>query len=302
MACGDNYCDNGFLYLNKSIQVEDLYDEITKIILDNLYSGIPEKEICVIAPVWTMLYPFSTELKTRLPNVKFDAPDITPIKRDPLNIFYNISRLLLTEPNMKKFNTRKRIAKEILNMLSTDFNETDIIEEEIDFLNIVLRSKTDDEIGTEYINNGISNIFNELQIIIDNNKLLKESYENFIEKIHSRLNNESYGLIDDTLMFKKMFKEKEGIVISSCHGVKGEEYTTVISYGLLRGRLPNWKVCNTSQEEAESKKLLYVIASRAKQNLYLISEKGRYFGRNRDEYTITREISRNVYKMDIGIS
>lgn len=32
-----------------------------------------------------------------LPDVKFDAPDITPIKYDPMNVFYLISKLLFTE-------------------------------------------------------------------------------------------------------------------------------------------------------------------------------------------------------------
>ena len=34
-------------------------------------------------------------MKDLLPNVKFDAPDITPIKYDPMNIFYLIQNYFL---------------------------------------------------------------------------------------------------------------------------------------------------------------------------------------------------------------
>ena len=113
-----------------------------------------------------------------------------------------------------------------------------------------------------------------------------------------RLNNPSYELTDDLETFIKMFKEREGVVISSCHGVKGEEYTTVIAFGLLRGRIPNWKVCGTESEMNSSQKLLYVIASRAKKNLYLFSERGRTFGKKKSEYETTRELKRVNFKYD----
>jgi superfamily I DNA/RNA helicase len=60
--------------------------------------------------------------------------------------------------------------------------------------------------------------------------------------------------------------------------VKGEEYDTVIAFGLLRGYIPNWDAIihgtpplATEQES----KLLYVICSRAKRKLHLIAETGR---------------------------
>ncbi|WP_348637348.1 3'-5' exonuclease [Aquimarina sp. 2201CG14-23] len=38
--------------------------------------------------------------------------------------------------------------------------------------------------------------------------------------------------------FKKVFKQREGITISSIHGVKGAEYDTVIAFGILQGYVP----------------------------------------------------------------
>ena len=62
------------------------------------------------------------------------------------------------------------------------------------------------------------------------------------------------------------------------HGVKGEEYDTVIAFGILNGYIPHWgTIIRQSKQyrEDETKKLLYVVCSRAKKNLYLFSEQGR---------------------------
>lgn len=83
---------------------------------------------------------------------------------------------------------------------------------------------------------------------------------------------------DNIDVFRGFFKESSGVVVNSCHGVKGEEYETVIAFGLLRGLVPNWDVIINSSTRAATdaeSKMMYVIASRAKKNLYLISENGR---------------------------
>ena len=51
-------------------------------------------------------------MKKLLPDVKFNAPDITPIKYDPMNVFFLFARLLFTEPGKKTW-IRKKIANEI---------------------------------------------------------------------------------------------------------------------------------------------------------------------------------------------
>lgn len=66
--------------------------------------------------------------------------------------------------------------------------------------------------------------------------------------------------------------------MSTCHGVKGEEYETVIAFGLLRGYVPHWNAVFGGDDNLATdmeSKLLYVICSRAKRRLHLISEFGR---------------------------
>lgn len=72
--------------------------------------------------------------------------------------------------------------------------------------------------------------------------------------------------------FKKVFRQKDGITVSTIHGVKGEEYDTMIGFALLDDYLPHFADLNG---EANAKKILYVLASRARKNLHIISEYGR---------------------------
>jgi len=44
---------------------------------------------------------------------------------------------------------------------------------------------------------------------------------------------------DNIDIFRVFFKESMGVVINTCHGVKGEEYETVIAFGMLNGHIPN---------------------------------------------------------------
>ena len=97
---------------------------------------------------------------------------------------------------------------------------------------------------------------------------------------------------DDICSF---FKEKQGVVISTIHGVKGEEYNTVIGFGLLNGVIPHWDYILKSDlkpiRESETKKLLYVLMSRAKQNLFLFSENDR-ITKNGSPLSPTDELSK----------
>jgi DNA helicase II / ATP-dependent DNA helicase PcrA len=297
----------GVISYNHTIHKNSIYDYIAQIIEQNIDSGIEDKEICVLAPTWKLLFPFSNELKSRLPNVQFDAPDITPIKRDPLNLFYNLSRLLLTEPNIRKFNFRKMVARDILKRLNEICGDAWREVDEIELLNIVMKSKIRCEKGSEFVKKGIELTMKSLMLNIQENMELVDMYTDFIEKMDFRLNQEEYCLVNELDTFKKMFKEKEGVVINTCHGVKGEEYKTVIAFGLVYGKVPNVNTEAVKQND-EANKLLYVIASRAKENLYLFSEQGRVYWdsglRSRCDAFPTRQLFQNtsVTYNDISIS
>lgn len=94
------------------------------------------------------------------------------------------------------------------------------------------------------------------------------SYESRIQ----RLIDEGNPYIGNIENFRKVFRQRDGITVSTIHGTKREEYYTVIGFAFFDGYVPHF---NDNNGIENSKKLLYVLASRARKNLHLISEKQR---------------------------
>ncbi|MBW7453749.1 UvrD-helicase domain-containing protein [Paenibacillus sepulcri] len=265
----------GIISYDRTIDRDDLAKRIAEIINEQLELGVPEKEICVIAPQWGLLYPISKSLRSLLPNVSFDAPDVTPIKFDPMNVFYRISQLKFSVAG-KNTGMRKRVANEIISILTDDYKIH--LSDNIDsyfILKCINAAKVCDENGIETLINTVNSLFSICKIDLEQEMHLKKAYIDFFDKVNQRITDNN--LTTDMDAFKKCFQEKSGVVINSYHGVKGEEYTTVIAFGFLNGLIPNWDLIINFPEErtSETRKLLYVICSRAKQNLYLFSEQGR---------------------------
>lgn len=117
---------------------------------------------------------------------------------------------------------------------------------------------------------------------------LKEAYAGFFDKAEAHLSGSEDLIPREVESFRRLFSHPAGVVVNTCHGVKGEENDTVIAFGLLRGFVPHWDVIiNHSAEAAndQESKLLYVICSRAKRRLHLISESGRQTQKRRDYQT-----------------
>ena len=297
-ATSDWKNESGSINHIRNCHKQNIGDIISEIIKNELDSGIPSSEICVVAPQWWMLFSISNTLRERLPDVNFDAPDITPIKYDPLNVFYLIAKLVFSEMG-RNTTRRKRIASTVLTMISDDyqicltedFDSRDILK----CINSVKRIESD---GITTFKNAVSQLMIFLKIDLSTEHVLSKSYNDYLEKIRDRI--ERYKLPIDITSFSRCFKEKTGITINTCTGVKGEEYTTVIAFGVLNGYLPHWDlIINESREKRteEAKKLLYVIASRAKKRLFLISEQG-HQTKSGNPYTITDEVNHIKYKYD----
>lgn len=275
-AVSDIKDEIGCLIYDNTINKSELFEKIACIVKDELSKGIPETEICIIAPQWWLLFPLSKKMKELLPDVKFDAPDITPIKYDPMNIFYLISKLLFTESG-KRITSRKRVANEIIEILTEEYKIR--LSEQIDsyrVLKVINSIYPTNENGIAYLQEAISKFLVGIGIELSIEASLYKAYEDFMERIKDRVKNNH--LSTDIDIFRQCFKEKEGVVINTFHGVKGEEYTTVIAFGILKGYIPHWDIIINKPidyQKNETKKLLYVVCSRAKKNLFLFSEQGR---------------------------
>ena len=275
-AVSDIKDEIGCLIYDNTINKSELFEKIACIVKDELSKGIPETEICIIAPQWWLLFPLSKKMKDLLPNVKFDAPDITPIKYDPMNIFYLISKLLFTESG-KRITSRKRVANEIIEILTEEYKIR--LSEQIDsyrVLKVINSIYPTNENGIAYLQEAITKFLVGIGIELSIEASLYKAYEDFMERIKDRVKNNH--LSTDIDVFRQCFKEKEGVVINTFHGVKGEEYTTVIAFGILKGYIPHWDIIINKPidyQKNETKKLLYVVCSRVKKNLFLFSEQGR---------------------------
>ena len=189
---------------NDSITSIALYEEIAKIVNNEISSGVPEKEICIIAPQWWLLFPLTKKMKELLPDVKFDAPDITPIKYDPMNVFYLISRLVFTESGKKSW-LRKKTANEIISILNDEY-KVHMLEtvDNYKVLKAVNSSLQAEQNGVIFLKNAIENVLVKLGISLNSEKQLQKSYEDFMAGINDRVKR--HNLSTDTELFKQCFQ------------------------------------------------------------------------------------------------
>lgn len=275
-------------FANRSIQRDALPERIADIIDSSLQRGVKAHDICVIAPQWNHVRSLSRSLVSLLPDVQFDAPGLSPFHSTHENVWFKLSRLLLTRGGRMSVRTRFRWARELRNDLST------LADGPLDHDHAAPRSllrmingiESIETEGLPFLRAAISRFCECIGLNLSVNRRLEEAHTSFFQKAQQTMASAEYDSPSDLSDFQNLFSHRLGVVVNTCHGVKGEEFDTVIAFGLLRGYVPNWDeiigMPPALSAERESK-LLYVICSRAKQHLHLISEAGR-FTQNRNPY------------------
>ncbi len=257
-----------------SIHKDELADYIVQLIRFNVEElGISENEICIIAPWWIHLASMTRNLISSLPDYNFNGPGMTPFSRDEDNFWYKIAKILLTEPSPKLYVRRIRWASEIIRDLEKENVCIHGITPKLLLKNVnsINLEETD---GIRYLRAFFVELFYRLNIDFRVYPSIQEHHDSFFESAKRRIerimneNSQYAGTIDD---FRKVFKRRSGITVSTIHGVKGAEFDVVISYGLVQGYVPHFN--ETDPNSAH--KLIYVIGSRARKHLHLISELGR---------------------------
>lgn len=274
--------------------IEDLVAEIVRLLKYNIEEkNIHPNEICIIAPQWVHLAPITRSLIIAMPDFSFNGPGMAPFSRDLDNFWYKLSRIVLTEPSPDMFVRRLRWAKEIIDDLeSSGFNTSEFNNKRV--LKICNSIQLDEVNGLIYLEQFFYKFLKAIGIEIDLYQTLKSSFDSFFEsskKRIDRIKSEGNDSIENIESFKKVFKQREGITISSIHGVKGAEYDTVIAFGILQGYVPHWF---DDGGDMSAKRLLYVLSSRAKKNLHIISERGR-MTRGGREYNTTQALRSITY-------
>lgn len=270
IAAGKHKDLSSLITFNNQIDSTELCEEISKLIVFNITNGVSPNEICILWPQWAHLGSITRMLIVKLPDYSFNGPWMAPISRDIDNFWYKISRIVLTEPDPGIYIRRLRWSKEILEELAAAWVDIKNITNK-ELLKICNSILLDEEDGLLYLNKFFTKLCEKLGVCIDAYPILQEHYNSFfasakirIEKL--REENPSIGNIEN---FRKVFRQRSGITVSTIHWAKWTEYDVVIAFGLLEGFVPHF---NDKNGINNARKMLYVIASRARKNLHLISE------------------------------
>ncbi|MGH8159735.1 MAG: UvrD-helicase domain-containing protein [Rhodanobacter sp.] len=256
----------------------DLEDQLVALIRYNIDTlGIEPSEICVLAPQWVHLAGMTRRLVSRMPEYEFDGPGMVPFARDPDNFWYKLARIALTSASPGLYVRRLRWAKEILVELdaagvpTAEITPKRLLRE----ANSIALNETN---GLKYVELYFGALFSALGIDFTPFPALQDQYVSFFESSAARierLRKEGTQFIGEIDAFRRVFRDRSGITLSTIHGIKGDEYDTVIAYALLEGMVPHFADADGTNS---AKRLLYVVASRARKNLHLISERGRLNG------------------------
>ena len=155
-----------------------------------------------------------------------------------------------------------------------------------------------EEDGLAYLEQYFEALFAGIDVNFRAFPTLAEHHDAFFESSRARIQRlqaEGADYIGEIATFRRVFDGRNGIIVSTIHGVKGAEYDAVIAYALLEGMVPNFSD-PTPVESAN--KLLYVIGSRARKNLHLLAERGRMRGGGWGEYQPTTVLAECRFAYD----
>lgn len=262
---------------NQQVHKDGLHDELVRLIQASLDDGHAPEEICVLAPWWILLAATTRKLVAMLPDQQFDGPGLVPFTNDPDNFWFKLSKILLTAASPQMLVRRMRWANEVIDELKNQGIDTSRLTHRqlLRECNGISVSETD---GMLYLDQAFTQVMERLGINLASHVSLVEHREAFFTSSTARINRlqrEGASYVNNVAFFRKVFRERSGITVSTIHGVKGAEFDVVIAFGLLEGMIPHF---SDADGEDSARKLLYVLGSRARKQLHLISETGRSRG------------------------
>lgn len=288
---------------DQTVHRKELPKFIAQLIKRSLDSGVPESDICVIAPRWEHVIPLARALMANLPDVDFDAPGLSPLHSNRDDVWFKLARLFLTGTRHGLDRTRHRWANDLVaafeRLANVEF--PDALRESRGMLRFVNASTSTEEEGLPFLREEFGKFLTAAGIDLPAQPVLRASYDNFFQKADARIKASESGMPTTVSGLRKLFKSPAGVVVNTCHGVKGEEYHTVVALGLLNGFVPHWStIFNGTPDKAreQASKLLYVVCSRAKRSLFLIAESGRSTQRG-NPYETTAHLQEIQFKYDV---
>lgn len=264
---------------NQCCHKDDIPELITHLVRRHIDAGVSSHEICILAPQRWLITRLGRKLVALLPDVRFDAPGLSLLHNQRDNIWFKIARLFLVDPEPTRYVARLRwagdVIKELEQLTGESVDDGEMTPKKLlRLVNAIDSVKKD---GIKYLEEVFEQLTDKIGLNVDVYPALVDSWDSFFDTAEERLNDRRLHISGDVDSLKRMFRRPGGVVVTTCHGIKGEEYETVICFGALRGYIPHWRSIfnDLVDDEFEARKLIYVVISRAKKNLHMIAEYGR---------------------------
>lgn len=287
---------------NTVVNRADLEAELVRLIRLSIARGISPNQICVLAPWWILLAGVTRRLAGALPEYHFDGPGMVPFSRDQDNFWYRLSRIALTEASPEQYVRRTRWASEVIRDLHNEGINIEALTAK-KFLRECNSIRLLQNDGLLYLCEFFTLLMDRLGINWRSHALLAEHHQAFFDSSAAkieRLRREGTTFIGGIEFFRKVFQHRSGITVNTIHGVKGGEFDVVIAFGLLQGMIPHFSEENERGGGIDSsKKMLYVVGSRARKHLHLISEQLRMRGGGRGPYAPTESLAAYEFDYDV---
>lgn len=300
-ALGKYAQHKGLISFNTEVHSSEIVSELVRLIRISLSQGIPADEICILVPQWWLVISVSRDLMKHLPSCGFITSSPKGLAEHKANLFSKLLRLLFSDSSNSLLKKR----------LEEDFYKSLNYVMENDFCNF-LSFERHDALVKHLSEEEYEKLFKKESLYSCLWKLLSKSISARLgdeaeNKIWSELEDFSnslktfigYRQFKNFSEFKLFYEYLVGsVLVNTCMGVKGEEFETVIAYGLLHGYLPHWAAIINGDEREASQRLLYVLCSRAKLNLHLIAERGRKTNSGK-ELELNKELAGLVFEYDV---
>ena len=284
-ACGEFKNYKSSITFDNSCLMEDLDSNITKFISGAIEEGISVNEICVIAPWWYHLSEITRRLMAIMPDVTFKGPGITPISHNRESLWYKFAKIALISTSPYNYRHRISTAGEIFEQLidAGFFIDLKLFSPKL-FLKHCNAVKVNEIDGVEYLSVFFEKACLYFGFDVLSSVEFSDSYSAFFssaEKRKEKLISLNLAVLTSAEHYKRMFEANKGVTVTTIHSAKGLEFDCVIAFGLLDG------VMNKFGEGSDhSKRLLYVLSSRARKKLHLIAEGNR--GNSRGVYSVNK--------------
>ncbi len=263
------------VHLESAVDKTQLPEYIKGIVETHLAQGIEEQEIAVVCPSWFDVMALSTGIDALAKSFDIDGFLISPIPKNQDNLWLPLIRLVLLKVNMNNFVKRRRLAIELSDKLYDAGSTQERIDprallKTVNSISLNMNSEIEPWIALV-----IEKACENLEIDLYETTEAYKAKQSILSATTERM--AKYGMDYKASDLSRFFSSSNGVKITTCHSTKGDEYDVVICTGLLNGKVPHWNDiidCSRSHQDYVARRLLYVISSRARKHLYLISESG----------------------------